>query len=139
MEDLIETDDYGKVEVSKHRIITELPKVVFFNLKRYRYRKDRNRLVKILADFEYPASINLGFLQGTPTGLEEDYVLFGVAVHRGQAYNSGHYFSFVNTSPDPDRPHWIKFNDSVVQLSSTETALSFTGGKKKVINWSREN
>jgi|688.fasta_scaffold1602320_1 hypothetical protein len=51
MEDLIETDDYGKVEVSKHRIITELPKVVFFNLKRYRYRKDRNRLVKILADF----------------------------------------------------------------------------------------
>lgn len=102
MEDKIETDDYGKVEVNKRRVITELPKVVFFNLKRYQYNKERNRLVKILADFEYPNTISLGFLQGTPTGLEEDYVLFGVAVHRGQAYNSGHYFSFVNTSQRPD-------------------------------------
>ena len=54
--------------MSKRRVITELPKVVFFNLKRYHYNKDRNRLVKILADFEYPPIINLGFLQGTPTG-----------------------------------------------------------------------
>jgi hypothetical protein len=95
-------------------------------------------LVKILTDFEYPPNINLAFLQGTPTGIEEDYVLFGVAVHRGQAYNSGHYFSFVNTSQDPDHPHWIKFNDSFVHVSSCETALGFTGGKRKTVSWSRE-
>lgn len=70
MDDKIETDDYGKVEVTKHRQFTNLPNVIFFNLKRYKYRKDHNRLVKILTDFEYPSSINLGFLQGTPSGMD---------------------------------------------------------------------
>lgn len=93
--------------------------------------------MKILTDFAYPPSIKLGFLQRTPTGEDEDYVLYGVAVHKGQAYNSGHYYSFVNTSVDSDKSSWIKFNDSVVTASSEETALSFTGGKRKYISWSR--
>lgn len=65
------------------------------------YNKTTNRSSKILADFEYPSTINLSFLQNTPTGEEEDYILYGVAVHRGQTYNSGHYYAFVNTSSNP--------------------------------------
>ena len=75
-------------------------------------------------------------MQKTPTGDEENYVLFAVAVHSGQAYNSGHYFSFVNTSPDLAEPKWVKFNDSFVSISSKDEALSFVGGKKPVIAWS---
>jgi len=64
-------------------------------------------------------------------------VLFGLAVHKGQTYNSGHYYSFVNTSVDNNTSSWIKFNDSVVTASSEETALNFTGGKRKYIAWNR--
>ena len=124
--------------MNKKREFINLPNVVFFNLKRYKYNKDKNRSTKILADFQYPPSINLSFLQQTPSGEEEDYILFGVAVHRGQTYNSGHYYSFVNTSSDFNRPHWVKFNDSFVSLSSEETALSFKGGKDKNYVWSKD-
>jgi hypothetical protein len=51
MDDKIETDEYGKVEVGKIRQFGDLPNVVFFNLKRYKYRKGQNRPVKILTDF----------------------------------------------------------------------------------------
>ena len=64
--------------------------------------------------------------------------MFGVAVHRGQAYNSGHYYSIINTAKDPDEPYWVKFNDSIVLPSSQETALSFKGGMGKSIKWSKE-
>lgn len=124
--------------MGKVREFGALPNVVFFNLKRYKYRRMLKRATKILTEFEYPYKIDLGFLQKTPSGVEEEYVLFGVAVHRGQAYNSGHYYSIINTAKDPDEPYWVKFNDSIVLPSSQETALSFKGGMGKSIKWSKE-
>lgn len=124
--------------MGKMREFGALPNVVFFNLKRYKFRRALNRATKILTEFEYPYKIDLGFLQKTPSGQDEEYVLFGVAVHRGQAYNSGHYYSIINTAKDPNEPYWVKFNDSIVLPSSQETALSFKGGKGKSIKWSKE-
>jgi ubiquitin C-terminal hydrolase len=61
-----------------------------------------------------------------------------LAVHRGQTYNSGHYYAYVNTGPDYQRPHWCQFNDSLVSPASEQAALSFTGGKKRTIAWSSQ-
>ena len=124
--------------VSKVREFVNLPNIVFMNMKRYKYRAERQRVQKIMDPFGYPEGINLGILQKTPTGEEAEYVLYAVAVHSGHAYNSGHYFSFVNTSPDLARPNWVKFNDSTVTLSSREEALSFVGGKRKEVVWCEE-
>ena len=84
----------------------------------------------------YPASFELNFLLKTP---EDDmkYVLFAVAVHQGQHYNSGHYYSFVNTSTDSTDPFWVKFDDRRVHLASEAQALNFAGGKRKHIVWSK--
>ena len=68
MDDKIDTDEYGKVDVGKVREFGALPNVVFFNLKRYKYRRMLKRATKILTEFEYPYKIDLGFLQKTPSG-----------------------------------------------------------------------
>ena len=91
-----------------------------------------------MADLHYPHRINLGFLYSTPTGQDMEYQLFAVAVHRGQHYNSGHYYSFVDTADCPDSPYWVKFNDSQVHPASEEQALSFSGGKKKTKSWNSD-
>lgn len=72
--------------------------MLFLTLKRYKYKKGTNRLDKVLADLKYPEKIDLGFLLGTATGDDMNYMLFAVTVHKGQKYSSGHYYSFVNTS-----------------------------------------
>lgn len=72
--------------------------MLFITLKRYKYKRGSNRPVKVLADLEYPEKIDLGFLLGTPTGEDMNYMLYAVTVHKGQSYSSGHYYSFVNTS-----------------------------------------
>jgi hypothetical protein len=61
-----------------------------------------------------------------------------VTVHRGQHYSSGHYYSFVDTSANPSKPCWIKFDDSRVVLASETQALSFSGGKRTTTAWNRE-
>lgn len=72
---------------------------------------------------------------GTPTGTDMEYDLYAITVHKGQHYNSGHYYSFINTAETVDKPCWVKFNDSQVHLASEEQALNFTGGKKKNVTW----
>lgn len=91
-----------------------------------------------MADLHYPSRINFGFLHGTPTGEDMEYELFAITVHRGQHYSSGHYYSFVNTSTDLDRPCWVRFDDSRIALSSSDQASSFSGGKRKTTAWNTE-
>ena len=54
--------------VSKVREFVNLPNIVFMNMKRYKYRAERQRVQKIMDPFGYPEGINLGILQKTPTG-----------------------------------------------------------------------
>lgn len=51
MDDKIDTDEYGKVVVAKVREFGALPNVVFFNLKRYKFRRALNGATKILSEF----------------------------------------------------------------------------------------
>jgi len=67
-----------------------------------------------------------------------DYDLYAVVVHHGQHYNSGHYYSFINSSSDLDSPCWIKFDDSRVYAASERQTLDFTGGKRKTKGWNSE-
>jgi hypothetical protein len=77
----------------------------------------------------------MGFLIGTPGNTdpnpESDYRLFSVLVHKGTSPQNGHYFVFVNTAEDDERPIWMCFNDSVVRPSDSEEVLKFTGKKDK--------
>ena len=46
-----------------------------------------------------------------------EYKLVGINVHSGTA-NAGHYWSFINTSRDPEKAanadEWMEFNDTHV-------------------------
>lgn len=101
------TDEFGTLQAKKYKTFDELPNILFFNLKRYKFKKDKP--TKMMIDFEYPAQINLGFLRSDY--IDNDYILFGVAIHQGQKFNSGHYYTLLNTTKDKDDPSWIKFND----------------------------
>ena len=64
--------------------------------------------------------------------------MFALTVHKGQHYNSGHYYSFINTSDDLSEPYWVKFDDSRVHMASEDQVLNFSGGKKKMMGWNVE-
>lgn len=87
----------------KDRRFETLPDVLFVNLKRYEWNKEKMRLSKIFSHIEYGENLNLGFVVGTPGGENQsnpdcDYSLFSVIVHKGTSPQNGHYFVFVNTS-----------------------------------------
>lgn len=100
------------------------------NVKRYKYHVKRKELSKICHDLSYPENLNLDFLLET-SGHHLNYVLYAVTVHKGRTPNSGHYFSFINTSKDADQPEWYEFNDSNVWKIRTEQVYEYTGKKKK--------
>jgi ubiquitin carboxyl-terminal hydrolase 48 len=75
-------------------------------MKRYEFKIEKAIIKKILATMEYPLEINLGFLMKTPPEIDCEYQLFAVTVHRGTTYNSGHYYSYINTSSDLNHPAW---------------------------------
>ena len=78
-----------------------LPDILFVNLKRYEWNKEKMRLSKIFSPIDYKENLNLGFIIGTPgndqINPECDYTLFSVIVHKGTSPHNGHYFVFTNT------------------------------------------
>lgn len=46
---MIENDDFGKIKVAKYRRFETLPDVLFVNLKRYEWNKEKMRLSKIFS------------------------------------------------------------------------------------------
>lgn len=54
VEELIDTDEHGKIKIGKSRSFETLPNVIFFNIKRYIFHRERLSLQKVLAEFKYP-------------------------------------------------------------------------------------
>ncbi len=48
------------------RTFETLPDILFVNLKRYEWNKEKMRLSKIFSHIEYQDNLNLGFINGTP-------------------------------------------------------------------------
>ena len=84
--------------------------------------------MKICSHIEYNENLNLSFLveRDTPgktkskADPEFDYTLFSVIVHKGTSPHNGHYFSFINTSNNPENSIWFMFNDSIVRKSNAD-------------------
>lgn len=108
-----------------------LPPLLFLNIKRYEYNTKRKELRKINLDQKYDLELDASFLLDTEKD-EHKYVLYAVVVHKGRSPHSGHYFSFVNLSKDPDSPQFYEFNDTNVSKVKTKKVLEdYTGKKKK--------
>lgn len=44
-------DGFGELFAKKYKLFDKLPNIIFFNLKRYTFRKDKNKQTKILTEF----------------------------------------------------------------------------------------
>lgn len=97
--------------VYKSLKFTHLPSVLFLNLRRYEYGSEG--MHKLLSKFEFEKTLDLTTFVGTGT-VNYNYALYAVLVHRGRSADSGHYYSFINTSSEATIYDWYKFNDSIV-------------------------
>lgn len=109
-----------KVAVEKQFMLDQVPSVAAFHLKRF--KNDGFFVEKIDKRVGFPLVLDL---QPYTSGSEEcnaelKYELYAVVVHIGYASTSGHYFSFVRSSPGT----WYKLDDSEVTKVDEECVLA---------------
>ncbi|KAH9624342.1 hypothetical protein KSS87_007399 [Heliosperma pusillum] len=105
-----------KVQRKKQLLLDRTPAIAAFHLKRFKSDGEKiDRMVK------YPLELELDSYTKDPRVDNEDlkYELYGFVVHVGSSSTSGHYYSYIRTSPDA----WYRFDDSKVSRVSEETAL----------------
>ncbi|KAJ7190021.1 hypothetical protein GGX14DRAFT_408332, partial [Mycena pura] len=118
----------GLQDAEKGIIIESFPPVLYLQLKRYAYDRQRASMIKVHDRYEFPFEIDLGeFLASTADHLKSwIYNLYGVVVHDGDL-NSGHYYAFIK----PDRNTlWLRFNDDTVTPVTDKQVLEESYGDK---------
>ncbi|KAH9314652.1 hypothetical protein KI387_023279 [Taxus chinensis] len=105
--------------VFKQLTIDRAPEVLSIQLKRFINTGTIG--TKILKDVSYPQILDLKPFVNNDQDMQGDlkYELYGVLVHSGWTMNFGHYYSFVQTSPNV----WHKLDDSQVKAVDIETVL----------------
>ncbi|CAO2819612.1 unnamed protein product [Amaranthus hypochondriacus] len=107
-----------QVQAEKQLLLDQAPSVAALHLKRF--KSDGAYVEKIDKMVEYPLELDLApYTKGSNDGNEYKYELFAVVVHVGYSSNSGHYFSYIRSSPD----EWYRFDDSKVSRVDGEQAL----------------
>ncbi|KAK1942962.1 Ubiquitin carboxyl-terminal hydrolase 4 [Phytophthora citrophthora] len=101
-----------------------LPKVLIFQLKRFRYAQNAFYLnrdkISTLVDFPIEDLDLSAFLIGPGNGSEPVYDLFAVSEHWG-GLGGGHYTAVAK---NPVSKRWFNFNDSHTSTTSPEAAVS---------------
>eukprot|EP00644_Phytophthora_capsici_P009076 jgi/Phyca11/541366/estExt2_Genewise1Plus.C_PHYCAscaffold_60597 len=101
-----------------------LPKVLIFQLKRFRYAQNAfymNRdKISTLVDFPIEDLDLSPFLIGPGNGSEPVYDLYAVSEHWG-GLGGGHYTAVAK---NPVNKRWFNFNDSHTSPTSPEAAVS---------------
>lgn len=120
----IKADGYGFQDAILTIQLASLPPVLFFQLRRFEYDSKLKQMVKINSKFTFPSILNMkSFISNDSVGDDEDeniYELFGVLAHIGEVGN-GHFYVFLRTTPNDQT--WYKFNDSLVSIVSSKSAI----------------
>ena len=127
LNDLYETEKYGKQEAVMGIEFLKFPPVLHLHLRRFEYDSITNSMKKINSKFEFPPYLNLSkFKKNCADDEEEDiYELFGVLVHRGSSYY-GHYYAYLRPTKENT---WYCFNDSsVIQVKPNQVFEDNFGG-----------
>ena len=125
-DNMYKTEDFGLCRAEKGVSIKSLPEVLMIHLKRFEYDFETGINKKILARYEYPATIDFTSMTKTKT---PHYKLYGVLVHEGERANCGHYYSFIKI-----KDKWYKFNDEVVTEASEGEVFEHNFGGKQTVN-----
>ncbi|KAG6577706.1 Ubiquitin carboxyl-terminal hydrolase 21, partial [Cucurbita argyrosperma subsp. sororia] len=109
-----------EVLVEKQLKLEKIPLVTTFHLKRF--KADSSFVEKIEKHLEFPLELDLQpySVRGCDAEVELKYELYAIVEHTGFSSTSGHYFSFVRSSPDT----WHRMDDSMVTPVSEDYVLS---------------
>ncbi|KAH3894173.1 hypothetical protein DPMN_018330 [Dreissena polymorpha] len=107
-------------EAKKQLLIDKLPPVLRLHLKRFRWsgRIHREKISTHVASDEV---LDLGPFLSSRTGAGDLYQLFGVIIHHGKGFGSGHYTAYAWNH---EAESWVNCNDSRMVLSSLEEVLT---------------
>ncbi|KDP34308.1 hypothetical protein JCGZ_12656 [Jatropha curcas] len=121
------TCDKCREEVSREKqlMLDRAPSVATFHLKRF--KTDGSSIAKINKHVDFPLELDLkpytnGSEDSNVNQVDLKYQLYAIVVHNGFLPTSGHYFSYVRSSPDT----WHKLDDSMVVKVDEEIVLSQT-------------
>lgn len=107
-------------EAKKQLLINKLPPVLRLHLKRFRWsgRLHREKISTHVATDEL---LDLRPFCANQTASSLQYQLFGVIIHHGRGFGSGHYTAYVWNK---EAESWVNCNDSRMVLSTMEEVLS---------------
>lgn len=135
-ENQYKTDNHGMQDAIKGIEIKELPKILFFHLKRFEFDMQFLENKKVCSKYRFDKSINLEPYLATPqngqtSGVSEySYSLLSVLVHEGKEAGKGHYYTFCR----PSMKEWYRFNDEKVERVDFEEVEHYSFGGKFSIN-----
>ncbi|KAI4303322.1 hypothetical protein MLD38_038968 [Melastoma candidum] len=108
-----------EVSMEKQLLLDKAPSVAALHLKRF--KNDGYLVEKIDKHVEFPLELDLQpYISCSSKDLDLKYQLYAIVVHVGRSPTSGHYFSFVRSSPET----WFRFDDSEVCRVQEEFVLS---------------
>ncbi|KAH3756594.1 Ubiquitin carboxyl-terminal hydrolase 34 [Pelomyxa schiedti] len=115
-----------RVDTLKRACVETLPHMLLLHLKRFEFKMELMRNIKINDSCEFPMQLNME--PYTRDGVERresgstappqhpswyyQYELVGIVVHQGTA-DSGHYYS-LHRETTPPYTRWFEFNDTLV-------------------------
>nr|CAB3267566.1 ZF(UBP)-3 zinc finger protein 3 [Phallusia mammillata] len=115
-------------EAEKQIKITELPQILRFHLKRFRW-SGRNHREKITVPVDFPPELDMtqhcwgpseSSSTMTPSGQEFMYDLSAVVIHHGRGFGSGHYTAYCWNDVGK---FWVHCNDSNLELCSIDDVM----------------
>jgi len=98
----------GKIDAEMNHYITNPPRCLLLQLKRFYYDIETNQHMKIQTEFAFENEIDIGFLVSHPK-MDYKYELKGIIAHRGFA-QAGHYVCYSRINEE-----WFLFNDNTVE------------------------